>query len=78
MALTVSQARNGDVSGVSCAASAGHGWRPFSSVTCSARGLGIDRGLQSPLLLTINLHRQSIPTKNSSKARMTGNIESMK
>lgn len=75
MAVSVSQARNGDVSGVSCA---GHGWRPFSSVTCSAWGLGIDRGLQFSLLLTINLHKQSIPAKKSSKASMTGNIQSMK
>lgn len=78
MALAVSQARNGGVSGVSCAASAGDGWRPFPSVTCSAWGLGIDRGLQFSLLLTVNLHKQSVPTKNSSKASMTGNIQSMK
>lgn len=78
MALTVSRAREGSVSGVSCAASAGDGWRPFSSVTCSAWGPGIDRGLQFSLLLTINPHEQSIPTKNSSKASMTGNIQSMK
>lgn len=78
IALTVSQARNGVISGISCAASAGDGWRPFPPVTCSARGLGTDRGLQFSLLLTINLHKQSIPTKNSSKASMTGNIQSMK
>lgn len=78
MALTVSRERNKDVSGVSCAACAGDGWRPFPSVTCSAWGLGTDRGLQFSLLLTINLHEQSIPTKNSSKASMTGNIQSMK
>lgn len=51
---------------------------PFSSVTCSVWDLRIDRGLQFSLLLTINLHKQSIPTKNSSKASMTGNIQSMK